>query len=257
MTTLSGVSDVGPTHDLLGSLPASRDPRGAFVMVPVADTEDRINPSLWHVDSKTQISIMCQPTHFGTPRNSTDDATRMLATAGHFHLSRNLRQSSQSIAMAYTEIECMGGRSWTTIKADMDVAKAITLFLNSTFGMLIRIGYGQSTHVGRSPVQVRAIPGHSVPDFSVDDPAGVKARAIASENFDTLRKLSLKRISLSAVDSNRARIDEVVAKMLGLEWNLETENMLAAWRNLMCQQTMVHNNTRETLAELRAVGVIT
>ena len=39
MTTLSGVSGVGPTHHLLGSLPASRDPRGAFVMAPVADTE--------------------------------------------------------------------------------------------------------------------------------------------------------------------------------------------------------------------------
>lgn len=180
----------------------------------------------------------------------------MLATAGHFHLSRNLRQSAQTIAVAFTEIESMGGRSWTTVKADVDVAKAITLFLNSTFGMLIRIGYGQSTDIGRSPIQVRAIPGHPVPDFSVDGADGEKARAIASANFDTLRKLPLKRISLSAVDANRGKIDEVMAKMLGIEWNLETENMLAAWRNLMCQQTMVHNNTKETLEELREAGVI-
>ena len=88
----------------------------------------------------------------------------------------------------------------------MDVAKAMSLFLNSTFGMLIRIGYSQSTHVGRSRIQVRAIPGHPVPDFSVEDAAGENARAIASANFDALRKLPLKRISLSAVDSNRARI---------------------------------------------------
>ena len=256
MTTLSGVSDVGPTHHLLGSLPASRDPRGAFWMVPAKETQDRMNPSLWRVDSKSQLVITCEPTHFGTARGDTAEANRMLATAGHFHLSRNLRQSAQTIAMAYTETESMGGRSWTTIKADMDVAKAITLFLNSTFGMLIRIGYGQSTDIGRSPIQVRAIPGHPVPNFADDSAAGVKARTIASKNFDTLRKLPLKRISLSAVDPNRVKIDEVVAKMLGIEWNLETENMLAAWRNLMCQQTMVHNNTRETMAELRGAGVV-
>ena len=256
MTTLSGVSDAGPTHHLLGSLPASRDPRGAFWMIPANATPDRMNPSLWHVDSKTQLMVTCEPTHFGTSRGDSTEASRMLATAGRFHLSRNLRQSAQTIAMAYTETECMGGRSWTTINATPDVAKAITLFLNSTFGMLIRIGYGQSTDIGRSPIQVRAIPGHPIPDFADDSAAGVKARAIASMNFDSLRQLPLKRISLSAVDPNRAKIDEVVVQMLGIEWNLETENMLAAWRNLMCQQTMVHNNTRDTLAELRAAGVV-
>ncbi len=256
MTTLSGVSDAGPTHHLLGCLPASRDPRGAFVMVPASDTEDRINPSLWRVDSKTQISMTCQPTHFGTSRSDSVEVNRMMATAGHFHLSRNLRQSAQTIAMAYTEIECMGGRSWTTTKTDVDVAKAIALFLNSTFGMLIRIGYGQSTDIGRSSIQIRAIPGHPVPDFTIDTAAGMNARATASKNFDTLRKLPLKRISLSAVDTNRAKIDEVVTKMLGIEWNFETETMLAAWRSLMCQQTMVHNNTKETMDELRGAGVI-
>ena len=256
MTTLSGVSDVGPTHHLLGCLPASRDPRGAFVVVPATDTNDRLNPSLWRVDSKSQLMITCEPTHFGTPRSESAEADRMLATAGHFHLSRNLSQSSQTIAMAYTEVACMGGRSWATIKADADVAKAIALFLNSTFGMLIRIGYGQSTNVGRSPIQIRAIPGHPVPDFSVGDSAGAKARAIAWENFDVLRRLPLRRISLSAVDPNRGKIDEVVARMLGIEWTLESESMLATWRSLMCQQTMVHNNMSEVLAELREAGVM-
>ena len=161
-----------------------------------------------------------------------------------------------AIAMAYTEVACMGGRSWTTIKADAEVAKAIALFLNSTFGMLIRIGYGQSTNVGRSPIQIRAIPGHPVPDFSVGTAAGKEARAIACENFDVLRRLPLRRISLSAVDPNRGKIDEVVARMLGIEWTLESENMLATWRSLMCQQTMVHNNMGEALAELREAGVM-
>ena len=252
MTVLSGVSDIGPTHDLLGCLPASRDPRGAFVMVPANETVDRLNPSMWSVDARTQTSVTCLPTHYGTSRGDAELAARMLNTAGRFHLSRNLRQSAQSITMAYTERECLGGSSWTTLNAPPDVSKAVTLYLNSTYGIIVRIGYGQSTDVGRARIQVEAIAGHPVPDFT----AGRRARDIASRNFDRLRGLPLKRISLSAVDPNRAEIDKVVSEMLGVAWDSDTERMLIAWRELMCQQTMVHNNTRETLAELRAAGVL-
>ena len=253
---LGGVADVGPTHELLGSVPTSRDPRGAFLMVPADASADRLNPSMWQVDSQTQTSIACLPTHYGVPRDDPQLARRMLATSGHFHLSRNLRQSSQAIVMAYTEIASMGGSSWTTVTAPLDVSKAVALYLNSTFGIVVRIGYGQSTDVGRSRIQVEAISSHPVPDFAEDSKAGQDARDIAVANFDELRNLPLRRISLSAVDPNRAKIDEVVAEMLGLEWNTATKNMLDAWRRLMCQQTLVHNNTRETIAELKRAGVI-
>ena len=82
--------------------------------------------------------------------------------------------------------------------------------------MLIRIGYGQSTDLGRSPIQIRAIGGHPIPDFAADAAAAKTARRIAAANFDRLRTLPLKRISLSALDPNRAEIDQVVTQMLGL-----------------------------------------
>ena len=195
------------------------------------------NPSLWELQAGKQITMTCVPTHYGEPRGDAGEAERMRQTAGHFHLSRNLRMSAQKIAMAYTEQECMGGRSWTTIKANKRVAEAMALFLNSTYGLLIRIGYGQSTDLGRSPIQVRAIDNHPIPDFASISDAGREARRIAVDNFERLRKLPLERISLSALDDNRAEIDRVVTLMLGLDWNPETENMLAAWRRLMCLQT--------------------
>ncbi len=256
MVTIGDLTKIGPTHHLIGCVPNSTSPSGAFWMEPIDGNEVPQNASLWAADYRSQTNMTIVPTHLGDPRGNDVEAADMLATSGHFHISRNLRQSAQAISVAYTEDACMGGRSWTTVYAGDDVAKAIALLLNSTFGMLIRIGYGQSTDRGRSLIQVRAIPGHPIPDFAEKSMAGQKARDTAKANFDVLRLLPLKRISLSATDPNRAKIDEVVTTMLGLDWNIETENMLASWRNLMCQQPSVHNDTKGTLEELREAGVI-
>ena len=256
MTTASGVSAIGPTHDLLGCLPGSSAPRGAFTMHPAEKAKSVNNPSLWEIQSGKQIAMTCVPTHYGEPRDDAGAAQRMRQTAGHFHLSRNLSMSSQKIAMAHTEQVCMGGRSWTTITADAGVAEAMTLFLNSVYGLLIRIGYGQSTHLGRATIQVRAIDGHPMPDFASDSEAGRRAREIAVDNFDRLRKLPLERISLSVLDANRAEIDRVATLMLGLDWNPETENMLTSWRRLMCLQPGVNANNKETLARLAREGIV-
>ena len=256
MTTASAVSAIGPTHDLLGCLPGSSAPRGAFTMHPAEKAKSVNNPSLWEIQSGKQIAMTCVPTHYGEPSGDAGAAQRMRQTAGHFHLSRNLSMSSQKIAMAHTEQVCMGGRSWTTITADAGVAEAMTLFLNSVYGLLIRIGYGQSTHLGRATIQVRAIDGHPMPDFASDSEAGRRAREIAVAEFDRLRRIQLKRISLCALDDNRAEIDRVVTLMLGLDWNPETENMLATWRRLMCLQPGVNANNKETLATLAKEGIV-
>ena len=198
MTTASGVSATGPTHDLLGCIPASRDPRGAFEMHPAEEAKSVDNPSLWALYEGKQVTMTCAPTHYGKPRGDVAEAERMRKTAGHFHLSRNLRMSAQKIAMAYTEQACMGGRSWTTMTAAAGVAEAMTLFLNSVYGLLIRVGYGQSTDLGRAPIQVRAIDDHPMPDFAGDSAAGRRAREIAVAEFGRLRRLKLDRISLCA-----------------------------------------------------------
>ena len=255
MTTLSGVSAKGPTHHLLGCLPVSRDPRGAFTMRPATAAAKRFNPSLWEIQAENQTRMTCVPTHYGTARSEPEEAARMLKTAGHFHLSRNLSMGSQKIAFAYTEDECMGGRSWTTLTADPGVTEAIALFLNSSYGLLVRVGYGQTTHIGRSTIQVRAIDDHPIPDFASPGLSGRAARKIALAEFDRLRILPLERISLSAIDANRAEIDRIVTLMLGLPWNMETENMLADWRKLMCLQPAVNAGNKATLQTLANAGI--
>ena len=256
MATLSDESGVGPTHDLLGHVQASHDPRGAFVMRSREEAQNRANPSMWHLNANTQLAITCEPTHYGEPRDDPDEAARRLQSAGHFHISRNMSATSQKIAMCYTEEKCMGGVSWTTIYAPEDVSQSIALFLNSTYGLLIRTCYGYvGGQLGRFRIQVRGIPGHPIPDFAADTDAAKHARALAAANFDRLRTLTLKRISLSALDPNRAEIDRVVTDMLGLPTTADTEAMLSEWRRLMCLQPIVHANNKVVLNELSRAGI--
>ena len=260
MTKLANVIRKGPTHDRIGIASDSlgTHPRGAFLLYAASESRHdmaRSNPAIWNEDSERQLSITCVPTHFGQPRSTPEAAEEMIAAAGHFHLSRNLRTSSQKIAVAYTEEPCMGGQAWNTFKADDGVAESVALFLNSTYGIVARSGYGNSANPGRSRVQVRAIDGHPIPDFAADTPAAIEARRIATEHFDRLRTLELDRIALAAIDPNRAEIDRVVTLMLGLEWNVATENMLAKWREDMCLQPTINANNKGVLAALKAHGI--
>ena len=255
MTTLVAISQRGPGDDLIGKPVGSRSPRGAFVIHPAKDAENRENPSMWDVDSDTQVSITCDPTHYGAPYGSDKVIERVRETAGHFHLNRNFRMSAQKIAACYTPESCIGGRAWTTLRAGEDVSAAINLFLNSTYGLIIRVGYGEATDLGRSTMGVTAVDGHPVPDFTEDSEAGRQARQIALDNFERLRQLELERVSLSVLDPNRAEMDRVVTLMLGLPYDQETERMLQSWRRLMCLQPGVNARNKETLEKLAAAGI--
>ena len=247
LSKLSEWVRMGPDSGVLGRFSNSKDPRGAFVVSP--GIKGQSNLFLWAADNENQTTITCSPTHHGTPR-VPKDVPGMLQTASNFHISRDLRVNSQCIAAAYTEQAVMGGSAWNTFQTDPDLCKAITIFLNSTYGLLIRIGYGQITDPGRSRLQVKGIAGHPIPEFDAN------ARQIASAEFDRLRKLELRRIAWSVLDDNRAEIDRVAIQMLGVELSPTVEKMLYEWRKLMCQQSIVHGNNQVVLKELRDNGIL-
>ena len=259
MTTLDKVVVPGPSDALIGRFADSRSPRGAFVMHPAAKAESQRNPSLWQTLAEEQVKITCQPTHYGVPRLAPDKVQEMLNLASRFHISLSLRMSSQKIAAAYTEQACMGGTAWATIQAaegsEDGIAEAVILFLNSAFGLLIRSGIGLTTNQGRARIYVNALASHPIPDFAGSTPAAAAARQLALENFDRLRQLELERIALAALDPNRAEIDRVVTLMLGLPWDVSTENMLAEWRKMLSLEPGVNGNNKGVLAALAERGI--
>ena len=259
MTTLDKVVVPGPSDALIGRFSDSKSPRGAFVIYAEDKAESKRNPCLWQTLSDEQVKMTCQPTHYGKPRLGPDKVQEMLNLASRFHISLSLRMSSQKIAAAYTEQACMGGTAWATIQAaeggEDGIAEAVILFLNSTFGLLIRSGIGLTTNQGRARIYVKALASHPIPDFAGDTPAAAAARQLALDNFDRLRQLELERIALAAIDPNRAEIDRVVTLMLGLPYDVSAENMLAEWRKMLSLEPSVNGGNKGVLAALAEQGI--
>lgn len=257
MTTMDQIVNLGISDARIGRADDSPSPRGAFRVRPRRDASRQEVMSLWTADARTQNSLTCEPTHYCISRGDAPAATKVLETASRFHISAELRVSSQAVASAYTADPVLGGAGWISLLTDQDgLGEAITLFLNSTFGLIIRVTYGQSAHVGRARIGVQAAAKHPIPDFSQDTEAAQNARRIALDKFDKLRTLPLKRISLAAIDAHRIAIDQTVAQMLGLPNDSTTESLLDSHRRLMCSQTAVHANVRETASQLAAAGIL-
>ena len=177
-TILDQVVDIGPTHHLIGHIRGAGEKLGAFVFDPIGKGDLATHPSLWAADSKVQKKIVVVPTHEGTPVAAH---AHMLQERSDLFISRNLRMTSQTIAAARTEKPAMGGRAWTALlSGDAGVKAALSIWLNSTPAMMLRTAYAQTTQQGRATMQIKALPGFPVPDFSAKNDAAQYAKSLAS-----------------------------------------------------------------------------
>lgn len=254
MTTLDRVVSLGPTHDLIGH-PRGGDGRGAFTFDEVEPGASTTYPSLWGARGGRQKTIMTMPTHDGEPAVTNDDALQhMLTQQSDLFISRNLRMTSQALAAARTPEIAMGGRAWTALMCDNEAVKAaLSIWCNSTLGLLLRTCYAQTTQQGRATMQVKALAGFPVPDFTSTGESGERARTAASRHFDSLKDLSLEPASYAFRDENRARIDGAALELLGLGDNSEAADSVATLRSEWCREPSVHGGTRGIM---RAQGLL-
>ena len=253
MATLGEMADTGPTHHLIGYAKGN-EPIGAFEWalldeLPVAPAQQ----SMWSAESKAQTSIVAQPTHGGTIVDE-DAASQMVKRRSRWFLSRNMRWTSQAIALAGTAKLTHGGRAWNAMQEISNgVGQCIALYYNSTFGAIVRTAYGQSTQAGRAPIQIGSIPGLPCPAFHADTPEAQHARDIANRNFDELSRMPLEPFAYCFRDANRHKIDLVVAEMLGLDAQaLAKQEMLAHYRLLFASEPNVNGRQKSILAALES-----
>lgn len=255
MTTLGKIAKHGPTHHVLGHV-SGGDGRGAFEWTPLR-TSGRApaQSSLWAADAKAQTTILASPTHGGKviDRNL---AKRMVKQRSRWFISRNLRWTSQAIAFANTKELLHGGRAWNAVQdIDEKAGACLALFYNSIFGAIVRQAYGQSAQAGRATIQVGAIEGIPCPTFHSDAPEAERARAIATQHFDRMSKLSLRPFAYCFQDPHRAEIGAVVADMLGLDSNSKPiVDMLAHYRLLFAREPNVNGRQKSILESLKAEG---
>ena len=252
MTTLGDMAEKGPTHHTIGYAKGS-EPMGAFEWTTLAEVESEpAQQAMWAADSSMQRTIIIEPTHGGT---IVDEglATKMVQQRSQWFLSRNIRWTSQAVAMARTTKPMHGGRAWNALQGlPKSVAQCITLYYNSIFGAIIRNAYGQSTQAGRAPIQIGAIPGLPCPNFEADTPAAVHARATSDRHFSRLSKKTLRPFAYCFTDKSRHAIDSVVAEMLGLNIKDESvQELLDYYRILFANEPNVNGRQK---AILNAIG---
>ena len=248
---LGALAGTGPTHHLIGH-PKGRAAIGAFEWTPL-DQHNRaaVQQSMWSTVPGSQRTISTVATHTGTVINQ-DLAERVVQQRSNWFIGRNLRWTSQAIVIANTRQRVHGGNGWNALQDLSDeIGTCIALYFNSTFGVIVRSAYGQSTHPGRAQIQINAIAGLPCPDFAVDTPAAQHARDIAARYFDTLASMELQPFAYCFRDTNRHQIDLVVAEMLGLDPAAAAiRDMLEYYRLLFCSEPNVNGRQKSIVRAL-------
>ena len=229
---LDNMGKLGFVHrDITGPLP-----RGPFDKASPSPTSTY--PSLWNHNAKDETRIVCQPDSQLIVRQSMEEkAATVWATASRSHLNLDFRFNSQPLSVAFTEHVTIGGTAWPNVMfGDGRFDYSLTIWSNSTFGLLMHWWHSNRQHAGRGRTTIRAVESLPVLDFrSLTD----GQLATAEDIFNDFRDRELKPAYLADADPNRAHLDRrVVCDLLGLDENVYqgVRRLAAKW----CAEPSVH-----------------
>lgn len=226
MTTLEKLFTVGPTHHIIGHIPGSRYPLGAFTIYPIRGDVGSVGEyrSLWSVDSKKQTKMVVLPTR-ECIIHDRDRAGHMWNSRSVLFYCRKMSWNAQVVA-AMTEHAAMGGNMWISLQhADGRVLKAFALWANSIYGMMTYWSRGSRTHPGRSMLDVRAIRKVPCPQLDALDE---QVLDVAATDFERLSTQDLLPACKAVDDRTRASIDDAVSAMLGIP-DYDTVQLTKLW----------------------------
>jgi len=136
-------------------------------------------------------------------------AVKIWATASHCHFNADFRFNSQSTAMQFTSKKTIGGTAWPSIGlANADQEKVLTLWGNSTLGILLHWWHANKQQAGRGRIGVAALA--SLPILDVTK-LSKDALAKAVSIFDEMKDKGLLPVNEIAQDAVRAAIDTRLA----------------------------------------------
>jgi hypothetical protein len=218
ISTVSKVGKVGPYHmDINGNTPDGRI-RGPFRIEELKAKAAPTYPVLWTHHAERERCMEFEADSEGILRqgkNPTEDkfaqekAGMIWATASHCHFNRDFRFNSQSTAMQFTSNKTIGGMAWPSIiLSNAEQEKALTLWGNSSLGLLLHWWYVNKQQAGRGRSGVASLP--SMPILDVTKLSkGALAKAVAI--FDEVKHKELRPVNEIAQDAVRAEIDTRLA----------------------------------------------
>ena len=195
-------------------------------------------PALWSHNSRNEIHMACAPDSQVLVKPGMEArAAEVWPTASRAHVSRGFRFTSQPLAAAFTDRECIGGRGWPNVKfKDPRFDYAFTVWGNSTLGLLSYWWHASRQVSGRGDISVSAIETLPILDVrTLSHDQLIMAELI----FDELRHNELKPAYLADADPNRALLDRrVVCDLLEFDETVyeAVRRLSAKW----CAEPAVH-----------------
>ena len=195
-------------------------------------------PTLWNHNARNETKIVCVPDfQLRVNRGMETRAAELWATASRAHISRGFRFNSQSLAVAFTDRESIGGRAWPNMGfTNKEFDYAFAVWGNSTLGLLSYWWHSSRQQAGRGDMTIRAIETLPVLDFRALSDAQLAA---AEGIFNEFRELELQPAYLADADANRALLDRrVVCGLLGFDEDVyrAVRRLAAKW----CAEPSVH-----------------
>jgi len=230
ISTVSAIGRVGPVdRDINGDTPTG-EIRGPFRVERIKDIAAPTYPVLWAHDAERERCMEFEADSEGIIRQGTNPAEdalvlskaeRIWKTASHCHFNRDFRFNSQSTAMQLTSKKTIGGRAWPSISLkNAEQEKALTLWANSSLGILLHWWHANKQQAGRGSIGVSALGSLPVLDVTELSPQAL-AKAVAI--FDEIKHRELRPVNEISHDAVRAEIDTRIAtEVLGFSPELVT-----------------------------------
>ena len=158
-------------------------------------------------------------------------------TRSHAHHSRDCNFNSQSLAVAFTERQVIGGRAWPSVQIDSRAQEiAYTLWGNTTLGLVNYWWHSSRQQAGRGLMPVTAIRSMPTLDITRLTPEQLAA---AEAIFEDLRDAQFLPANEAYRDDSRKELDRrVLTEMLGL--SASVMEPLELLRRKWCSEPSVH-----------------
>ena len=238
ISTLEQISRVG-LHDMNV---AGRSAQAAFDRIATRRGVPTY-PMLWSHDAKRETRLIVRPDSEGRVKpNMHTRAAEIWETRSHAHHSRDFRFNSQPLAVAFTENQAIGGRSWPSVKFDTrDREIAYTLWCNSTLGLLLYWWHSSRQQAGRGSMPITSI--RTMPTFDVTALSDAQLK-LAEEIFDDMRDREFLPANEAWRDESRKALDRrVLVDLLGLPED-KVMGALGLLRRKWCSEPSVHGGKK-------------
>jgi len=227
---VSGIGKVGPYQMDINGNTSDGGIRGPFRIESLKNASAPTYPVLYAHNAKRERCMEFEADSEGIIRqgiDSTEDkvvhekVSRIWAISSHCHFNRDFQFNSQSTAMQFTSKKTIGGRAWPSIKLEnAEKEKALVLWANSSFGLLLHWWHANKQQSGRGSIGVSAL--ESLPVLDVTK-LSEEALAKAVSIFDEMKHKELRPVNEIDQDTTRAEIDTRLAtEVLGLPPKLAT-----------------------------------